>query len=109
MAQFLAIYGAPVGAMEEMMKNTTQEERDKQMESWNTWMEAKKSSIVEKGAPLGKNKRISNSGVEDVPNEVGGYSIIEASSQEDAAKLFSDNPMLQMPGAYVDVLPIMPM
>jgi len=61
------------------------------------------------GAPLGKNKRVSASGVADMRNDVGGYSIVEANTHDEAAQLFRDNPMLQMPGAYVEVLEIMPM
>jgi hypothetical protein len=109
MAKFLALYMAPVGAMDEMMKNTTKEQRDAQMQMWQKWMDEKKSSIVDMGAPLGKNKRISSGGVSDTRNEVGGYSIVEAVSHDAAAALFSDNPMLEMPGAYVEVLECMPM
>ena len=109
MARFLALYGAPVGAMDAAMQNTSQEERDASMEAWNKWMQAKGSAIVSMGAPVGKNKRVSESGVEDVRNEVGGYSIVEADTHEEAAELFTDNPMLEMKGAYVDVLAIMPM
>lgn len=109
MAKFLALYMAPVGAMDEMMQNTTQEQRDEQMQEWNTWMEEKKSSLVDIGAPVGRNKRITPAGIVDVRNEVGGYSIVEAASHEEAAALFADNPMLKMPGAYVEVLTIVPM
>ncbi len=109
MAKFLALYMAPVGAMDEMMKNTTKEERDAQMQGWQKWMDDKKSSIVDMGAPVGKNKRVTSAGVEDVRNEVGGYSLIEAASHDEAAALFRDNPMLEMPGAYVEVLECMPM
>jgi hypothetical protein len=109
MATFLALYMAPVGAMDEMMKSTTQEGRDTQTQAWNAWIEEKKASLVDVGAPVGKNKRVTSSGVSDVRNEVGGYSIVEAASHEAAAALFADNPMLEMPSAYVEVLAIMPM
>ena len=109
MAKFLALYMAPVGAMDEMMKNTTEEQRAGQMQVWQKWMDAKGSAIADMGAPVGKNKRVTSSGVTDVRNEVGGYSLVEAASHEAAAALFSDNPMLEMPGAYVEVLECMPM
>ena len=103
------MYGAPVGAMDEMMKNSSQEERDKSMEEWTKWMQAKGSAIVEMGAPVGKNKRVTSGGIEDVRNEVGGYTIVEAGTHEEAAQLFTDNPGLLMPGGYVDVLAIVEM
>ena len=52
---------------------------------------------------------VTASGVSDVRNEIGGYSIVEADSHDEAAKVFLDNPMLQMPGAYIEVLDIKPM
>ncbi len=110
MKKFLALYMAPVGSMDEMMKNMTPEMKEQQNASWKTWMEAKKDSMAEMGAPVGKNMRARASGVEAVRNEVGGYSIVQAETQEEAAKLFMDNPMLMgMPSAYVEVLEIMPM
>ena len=106
----MAIYMAPIAAMETMMKNSTPESRKKEMESWQTWMEGKKGALVDMGAPLGKNKRATAKGVSDVRNEIGGYMIVQAETHEEAAKLFTDNPMLLgMPEAYVEVLEIMPM
>ena len=106
----MAIYMAPIAKMEEMMKRSTPESRKKEMESWTTWMEGKKGSLVDMGAPLGKSKRATAAGVTDVRNEIGGYTIVQAESHEAAAKLFMDNPMLVgMPEAHVEVLEIMPM
>jgi len=44
-------------------------------------------------------------------NGIGGYSVVQAESQDVAAKLFGkDHPHLQMmPGAWVEVVEIMPM
>jgi hypothetical protein len=109
MKTFMALYMAPVGAMDEMSKNMTPETSRLQNESWKEWMDQKETSLADVGAPLGRNKRVTASGVADVRNEVGGYSIVEADSHDQAASLFLDNPMLQMPGAYVEVLEIKPM
>jgi hypothetical protein len=41
---------------------------------------------------------------------VGGYSILQAESHDAAAKLFGkDHPHLQMPGAWIEIVEIMPM
>jgi hypothetical protein len=43
-------------------------------------------------------------------NDIGGYTIVQAESAEDAAALFgSDHPHLTMPGAWIDIVEIMPM
>lgn len=104
MKKFVAIYFAPHEALDEMMKNSTPEQQKEMMESWRTWMEKHKKSFVEDGAPVGKNKRVSAEGVKDVRNDINGYSVVQAPSHEEAANIFLDNPQLQMPGAYVEVL-----
>jgi hypothetical protein len=109
MKKFLALYMAPVGSMDEMMKNATAEQKEAQNAAWKAWMELRKDAMAEMGAPVGKNLRVTSAGVEAVRNEVGGYSIVQAETQEEAAKLFMDNPMMAMPGTYVEVLEIMPM
>ena len=79
------------------------------MEGGRVWVEAHKASFVELGAPLGKNKRVTKDGVQDVRNELTGFSVVQAESHEDAAKIFQDNPQLEMPGAYIEVLEWVPM
>ena len=100
---------APWEKMQAMMKDTTPEAQAEQNKAWMTWMEGKKS-MIEPGAPLGKTMRATAAGVESARNNIGGYSIVQASSHEEAAKLFMDNPMLMgMPEASVEVMEIMPM
>jgi hypothetical protein len=104
MKKFMAFYMAPMAAMDEMMKTMTPEKGKEFDASWKGWKASKGAAFVDNGAPLGKNKRVSASGVADVRNEMTGYSIVEAESHEAAAALFTDNPMLVMPGAYVEVV-----
>jgi hypothetical protein len=87
-----------------MMKNATPEQQKKGMEGWMKWMGDHKASLVDGGAPLGQTKRIDAKGASDMKNGVGGYSIVEASSAEAAAKMFGkDHPHLQMSGAWVEI------
>jgi hypothetical protein len=80
------------------------------MEAWMKWMNENKASIVEGGAPLGKTKRADATGTSDTKNNIGGYSIVQAESHAAAAKLFGkEHPHLQMPGAWVEILEIMPL
>ena len=108
MKKFLALYMAPTASIDAMMQAGTPDQQKTGMDAWKTWMEMHKASFVEMGTPTGKNKRVTKEGVSDVRNEVCGYSFVTAASQEDAAKLFQDNPHLQMPGAYVEVLECLP-
>ena len=67
------------------------------------------ASMSDGGGPVGKTKRVATSGITDIRNDIGGYSIVQAESQEAAAALFADRPHLTMPGATAEVMEIMPM
>jgi hypothetical protein len=75
------------------------------------WMGKHKKSLVDGGAPFGKTKRVDAKGASNTKNGVGGYSIVQAQSHDAAAKLFGkDHPHLQMmPGAWIEIVEIMPM
>lgn len=110
MKKFLVLYMADPAEFEKMMKSSTPEMQKKGMEAWMKWMGAHQASLVDGGAPLGKTKRVDAKGAKDAKNEIGGYSIVQADSNEAAAKMFGkDHPHLQMPGAWVEVVEIMPM
>ncbi len=109
MKKFVALYMVTPAAMDEMMKNSTPEERKKGMDEWMAWAEGHKEDLVELGTPVGKNKRVTKEGVSDERNEVGGYSIAQAESHEAAAKIFDDCPHFKMPGAYIEVMECMDM
>jgi len=77
--------------------------------AWHAWVEKHQASIVEMGGPLGKTKRISDQGIADVTNDLTGFTIVRAESQEAAAKLFENHPhFTNFPGDHVDVMPVMP-
>ena len=107
----MVLYMATPADFETMMKTSTPEQQKKGMEAWMKWMNGSKKSIVDGGAPLGKTKRLDAKGLSDAKNGIGGYSVVQADSHEAAAKLFGkDHPHLQMmPGAWVEIIEIMPM
>jgi hypothetical protein len=110
MKKFIVLYMASGPAFEKMMKESTPEKQKEGMKAWSTWITANKKSIVDEGAPLGKTKRVDGTGVSDTKNGIGGYSIVQAESHDDAAKLFGkDHPHLRMmPEAWVEISEIMP-
>jgi hypothetical protein len=110
MKKFMVLYMASGADFERMMKNSTPEQQKKGMEAWMKWINANKASIVEGGAPLGKTKRVDSSGASNTKNEIGGYSVVQAESHDAAAKIFDkDHPHLQMPGAWIEIVEIMPL
>ena len=107
MNKFMVLYMANGAEFEKMMKTSTPEQQKKGMEGWMKWMGDHKASIVEGGAPLGKTKRVDSKGASDAKNDIGGYSIVQAETADDAAKLFGkDHPHLQMPGAWVEIIEV---
>ncbi len=77
----------------------------KGMEAWGKWMEDHKASIVEDGSPLGKTKRVDKDGITDIRNEMGAWVVVQAESQEDAAKMFEGHPHFMIfPGERVEVM-----
>jgi hypothetical protein len=109
MKKFLVLYMAPSAQFEQMMKNATPEQQQKGMDAWMKWMGANKASLADGGAPLGKTKRVDTSGTKDAKNEAGGYSIVQAESHDAAAKMFgNDHPHLHVPGAWIEIVEIMP-
>jgi len=109
MKKFMVLYMAPSAQFEQMMKNATPEQQQKGMDAWMKWMNANKASLADGGAPLGKTKRVDANGTKDTKNEVGGYSIVQAESHDAAAKMFGkDHPHLHVPGAWIEIVEIMP-
>ena len=109
MKKFMVLYMAPSAQFEQMMKNATPEQQQKGMDAWMKWMNANKASLADGGAPLGKTKRVDANGTKDTKNEVGGYSIVQAESHDAATKMFGkDHPHLHVPGAWIEIVEIMP-
>jgi hypothetical protein len=78
------------------------------MAGWAAWVEKNEASIVEMGGPLGKTKRVSPQGTEDISNMLSGYTIVRADSHEAAAKMFEKHPHFTLfPGEAVEIMPIL--
>lgn len=112
MKKFFVLYMASEGDFKKAMAEMpamTPEQRQQSMQEWTDWMK-QKGGVVDMGAPLGKTKRVTPAEITDMRNEIGGYSIIEAESHEEAAKKMQDSPHFKMmPGGWIEVMEIMPM
>lgn len=107
MTKFVALYLAPASAFAQM-KDMSSEQAKAGMDLWMKWAKQNEKSIVELGAPLGKTKRIVANGISDTKNEITGYSIVQADSHEQAAKMFEHHPHFHLPGAAIEVLECRP-
>ncbi len=77
--------------------------------AWKAWVEKHHAVVAEMGGPLGKTKKITERGVEDVSNEMGAFMVVRAQSHAAAAKLFENHPHFTIfPGECVEVMPVLP-
>jgi hypothetical protein len=113
MKNFVAIYTGPASAMDKWkaMPEAERTQREKAgKEAWGKWVMANEKSIVDHGSPLGKTKSISASGISDIRNEIGAYTIVQAETHAAAAKLFENHPHFMIfPGHSVEVMECLPM
>ena len=115
MKRFMAVYTGSPQSFDNYTKRFKDEEQRKAndrkgMEAWKAWVEKHRKAIVDGGAPLGRTKRITKDGIADVRNNLGAYTVVEAASQEEAAKMFLDHPHFTIfPGDGVEVMECLPM
>jgi|SRR6185312_7387946 len=111
MNTFLVLFLAPVSVIEGWMKTdkAEREASEKKMQAdWNEWMK-QHSSMIKETKAAGKTKRVTSKGTADVKNDIMLYSIVEAESQEAAAKIFETHPHLGIPEASIEVMAIKPL
>ena len=114
MQRFLAVYIGTEASMNESgwgaLSESERQERERAgVAAWKQWVEANQSSIVEIGAPVGKTLRTSKRGIEQIRNELAGFTIVQAESHEDAAKLFEGHPHFTLfPGDSIQIMPCLP-
>ena len=79
------------------------------MAAWKAWVERHQDAIVGMGGALGKTKKVSANGVQEISNDLTAYTIVRADSHEAAAKLFEGHPHFAIfPGDRVEVMPVLP-
>jgi YCII-related domain len=77
--------------------------------AWKAWTETHHAAVAAMGGPLGKTKKITARGVEDVANQMGAFVVVRAESHQAAAQLFENHPHFTIfPGESVEVMPVLP-
>jgi uncharacterized protein YndB with AHSA1/START domain len=79
------------------------------IEAWKAWVQQHEAAILTMGGPLGKTKRVSAQGIEDVSNALGAFTVVRAASHAAAARLFEQHPHFTIfPGESIEVMPVLP-
>src|SRR4051812_24338178 len=95
MKKFLAVFTGSPDAMAGWQKLPEAERKQREkagMAGWQKWATDNKAAIVEMGGPLSRTKRITSAGIADVRNHLGAFTVVQADTQEAAAKLFLNHP-----------------
>jgi hypothetical protein len=112
MKTFLAIYlGTPAGraAWDKLDEATRQARMTSGMKAWHAWQDSHKAVTLVPGGPLGKTKRVSASGIADTKNAMTGYIVVQAETQEEAARMFEGHPHFTIfPGDSVEIMECLP-
>ena len=73
--------------------------------AWGKWMRDHASAIVDTGGPLGKTRQVDSYGLADSSNEMSAYTIVQAESHEEAARMFEGHPHFAIfPGKAVEIM-----
>jgi hypothetical protein len=112
MKRFLAVYTGTPAAMSRWEVLTAAERAQKEaagIAAWHKWVNDNKAAIVEMGSPLGRTKLVASTGISDIRNNLSAFTIVQAESQEAAARLFLNHPHFTIfPGEGVEVMECLP-
>lgn len=103
MGRYLAILNGTASGPSET--ELTEQEQMDFMQAWASWAQRNERALVDPGAPLFRKKRVTAQGVEDFTDTSVAYAIVEASAHDDAVRIFSGHPHLQLrPGNSISVM-----
>lgn len=108
MKKFLAIYTGSEASMNKWAGLSEAAKADRQKEGirqWSNWGDKNSSLIKDIGNPLGKTKLVNQNGISDTKNNMTAYTIVEAETHEEAAKLFLNHPHFEIfPGEGIEIM-----
>jgi hypothetical protein len=112
MKTFLAVYTGSAASMEKWKSLPEAERKQREqsgMKAWGDWMTKHQADVAVQGGPLGKTKQVNASGISDISNNLAGFVVVKAESQEAAARLFEGHPHFSIfPGDSVEVMECLP-
>ena len=81
MTQFLFSYRVPKTPLREVLGELPEEQRASRIAAWNGWFDSMGASVLERGQPVGAAHEV---GTCDGDTRVGGYSLVQSESLEQA-------------------------
>ncbi len=108
MKKFLVLYGSSVPAREQIAK-APPEQAKAGMDLWMAWAKKAGHAIIDLGAPLGDAMRVEGGSTSSSASKVAGFSILQAESGKELARLLKDHPHYKAPGASIEVLEFLSM
>ena len=106
MTKYMVLYRAAASAQEQMA-NTPPEQAQAGMELWMNWAGKAGDSIIDLGSPVQSVAVVGSGDAKDLP--IGGFSILQADSQDAITKLLEDHPHFHTPGpTAIEVLEFQP-
>jgi hypothetical protein len=112
MKNYLCVFTGTPASMDAWQTIPAEERQRREREGmagWKKWAEDNGPRIVEMGGPLSRTKRVSREGVSDIRNNLAAFVVVQADSQDAAARLFLQHPHFTLfPGDGVEVMEILP-
>lgn len=98
-----------MASWEALPESERQQRQVKGIAAWKKWAADNAAAIVEMGGPLSRTTRVSKTGISDIRNNLAGFTVVQAESQEAAARLFLEHPHFTLfPGEGVEVMQVLP-
>jgi len=112
MKRFLVTYLAPASVIDDWKKTDPEKRRageEKMQNDWKKWMSDHHDIFVDKGAGVGKTRRVTANGSAAGRNDIMLYAIAEAETHEAASKMFEDHPHLGIPSSSIEIMEVHPL
>ena len=112
MKKSLVTYLAPAAVIDDWKKTASERRKaaeETMQREWRKWMSDHAAMLADKGAGVGKTKRVTAQGATDARNDIMLYAIVEADSHEAAAAPFEGHPHLQIPQSSIEIMEIHPL
>ena len=107
MTKFLVLYQSDITGRERM-ESANPEQMQASMAQWMKWKEDTGDTMVEFGSPINIGKHVTADGIIDGQANFTGYSIIQAESLDEAAKVIQSHPILKA-GTTIEILEFLAM
>jgi hypothetical protein len=107
--KFMVLYRSSASAADQMGADFTPEQRQQAMQAWMAWYGKAGEKVVDGGSPLGESHAVAGSAAQPKSSYIGGYTIIECGSLDEATELLEGHPHFHSPDAAIEVLECLPM